>query len=392
MEENLAIPFKNITLKHNSLNSFWYESKDIKDYPKSLKSGDFVKVYGKNGKFLATGFVNLDTYMALRIFSIENTQLTKKFIKEKILSAYKKREKLKNFTDSFRIVNSDADLFPGLIIDKFKDIFVVQINTAGMENLKPFIISSLKEIFNPQAIYEKSDEKMRKLEGLPINNGIIYGDKIDEIIINEFNVKYSINLKKSQKTGFYLDQRKNRKIISEISSNKDVLDLFCYTGGFGINCALNNAKFIKFVEISKDMISFLKKNLELNNITENFEIINSNVFKFLENENRKYDLIIIDPPSFAKTKNEKKGAIKGYKYLLDRSLEILNKNGFLAIFSCSYHIDLNDLINSLKEVCFRNNNIFEIKEFLFQDFTDHPYIVQIPQTLYLKGILLEKIK
>ncbi len=389
MEENLAFPTKNIILKYNSLNSFWYRLKDIKEYPKSLKPGDFVKIFGKNGKFLALGYMNPDSQISLRILSTQEIKITKNFIKNKVIEADRKIEKLKKITDSYRLIHSEGDFFPGLIIDRFKNVFVIQFNTAGVENLRPFIISSIIELFNPYAIIEQSDEKMRELEGLPDTNGIIYGQEIEEIKIKEFNAKYLINFRKSQKTGFYLDQRENRKILSELAKDKNVLDLFCYTGGFGINCLLNNAKFVKFVEISKEVVSILEKNLKINNINENFEITNANVFKFFENEDKKYDLIIVDPPSFAKTKNEKKGAIKGYKYLLSKSLKILNKNGFIAIFSCSYHIELNDLINLTNEVCFANNTILEIKKFLFQDFTDHPYLPQIPQTLYLKGILLK---
>ncbi len=389
MEENLAFPLKKILVKLNSLNTLWIYKKDIKSIPKSIKSGDLVEIYSKEGDFLGIGYINLDSKIPLRVISKNKINITKNFIKNRIKASYNKRKILfTNDITAFRVVHSEADLLSGLIIDKYNDIFSIQINTAGIENLRSWIVDAIIELFNPISIYEKSDLDLRNKEGLLNSNGLIYGERIQDTIIEENNVKFYINFNKSQKTGFYLDQRKNRQIISNYSKGKKTLDLFCNTGGFGIHCLKNNAKFVKFVDISKDAVEILKKNIELNDV-ENYEIVNVNVFKFLENEKEKYDLIIIDPPSFAKSKNEKKGAIKGYKFLVSKTFDILNENGFIAIFSCSHHLNLEDLIKLINEVSLNKNIHPQIIEFLFQDFRDHPYILTIPNSLYLKGLLLK---
>ncbi len=389
MEENLAFPLKKIQVKMNSLNSLWIFKKDLKSIPKSIKSGDFVEIYTEENNFLGIGYINIDSKIPIRIISKNKINITKNFIKEKIKESYNKRKiLLQNKITSFRIVHSEADFLPGVIIDKYNNIFSIQINTAGMENLRPWIINAIKELFNPISIYEKSDKNLREKEGLLNKNGLIYGEDIDSIKILENNTEFLINFSKSQKTGFYLDQRKNREIISKFANNKRILDLFCHTGGFGIKCAQNGANLIKFVEISKDAILILKENIKINNI-KNYEIINENVFKFMEKEKEKYDIIIIDPPAFAKSKKDKKNALKAYKFLISSAIKILNNNGLIAIFSCSHHIETDDLIKLIQDIALKENKYPEIIDFLYQDFRDHPYILTIPNSLYLKGILFK---
>ncbi len=383
MDEKLAFPVKKVVLKKEANKSIWIPKKDIKEIPKSIKPGDFIKIFSSKGTFLGTGYINPLSKITIRILSFDDVQITKGLIKEKIYKAFQFRKELQNFTDSIRIVHSEGDFLPGLIIDKYKDIFVIQISTAGMENLRHFIISSIIEIFNPKAIYEKSDEKIRAIEGLTTENGLLYGEDVKTEIINEYNAKFHVNFLKGQKTGFFLDQRKNRKIVSEFAKNKRILDLFSNTGGFGIHCYLNGAEKVKFVEISKEVIENLKLNLSLNNV-ENYEILKADVFEYIKEENEKYDLIIIDPPAFTKKRDEKKDAIKGYIFLISQALKILNDSGYIAIFSCAHHIGLFDLFKII------SNFKVKICTVLMQDI-DHPFISFIPNSFYLKGLLLQKI-
>jgi len=383
MDEKLAFPQKKVLIKTNNLKSFWISKKDIKEIPKSIKPGDFIKIYSKDGKFLASGYINLNSKIPIRIFDTEEIRLNYEYIKCKIFNAFLKRKHLENITDSYRIVHSEGDFLPGLIIDKYSDVFVIQINTAGMENLRQFILNSIIELFNPKAIFEKSDEKLREIEGLLSKNGLIYGEKIDEITITEQNVKFLVDFSSSQKTGFYLDQRENRNIVSEFAKDKKVLDLFSHTGGFGIYCKIKGANFVKFVEISENICKLIQKNLKLNGIN-GCEIVNEDAFNFLTWSSEKFDLIIIDPPSFTKSIRNKKEAIKGYKFLISSGLSKLNKDGIMAVFSCSYHINLNDLIQ------LTSNFRTQILKILTQDI-DHPIIPSIPQTFYLKGLLLKKL-
>lgn len=274
---------------------------------------------------------------------------------------------------------------PGLIIDKYGEYLVIDITTAGMENLKGIILEILIDILKPKGIFQKAD-KIRLKEGLENNNELLYGEIVDAFEIVENNKKFLTNLITGQKTGFFLDQRKNRKIVGKYG-NKKTLDLFANAGGFGIYA---NAKYTKFVEISANACTLIEKNCELNNL-KNYEIIKADVFKFLELENDRYDLIIIDPPAFAKNKNAKKGALKGWKYLIVNSLKLLEDGGYLAIFSCSNAINQKDLLDLALSSSIIDNSYLEVIEFLKQDI-DHPYLINIPNSLYLNGILFRKVR
>ena len=284
-----------------------------------------------------------------------------------------------------RLIHSEADFLPGLIVDMYKDNLIVSFTTAGMDNFKGIIVELLIALLNPKGIYEKGD-KIRQKEGLEIASQTLYGEVDDEFIILENNKKFYTRLKEGQKTGFFLDQRKNRKIVGEYG-NKRTLDLFANAGGFGIYAG---AEFTKFVEISALACSLIEKNCELNGI-ENYEIVKSDVFKFLEKEKNMYDLIIIDPPAFAKNKNARKGAIKGWKYLIVNSLKILEEGGYLALFSCSHSITSKDLLDLALSSSVLDNSYLEVIEFMKQDI-DHPYLLNIPNSLYLTGVLLRKEK
>ena len=359
----------------------WVYKNEILNYPE-CNAGDIVDLVYKD-EYVATAFFNPLSKISARVLSFEKTKITKNFFKQRIQKAIKKREDIPS--NSYRLIHSEADLLPGLIVDKYGDNLVVSITTAGMDNFKGVIIEILIELLSPKGIYEKGD-KIRIKEGLEVVNQTLYGKVDDEFIIKEHDKKFLTHLKEGQKTGFFLDQRKNRKIIGEYG-NKKTLDLFANAGGFGIYA---NAEYTKFVEISALACSQIEKNCELNNLN-NYEIEKMDVFKFLEKETKTYDLIIIDPPAFAKNKKARSGAIKGWKYLIVNSLKLLENGGYLALFSCSHSITSKDLLDlSLSSSIIDNSNL-EVIEFLKQDI-DHPYVLNIPNSLYLTGVLLRKWK
>jgi len=360
----------------------WVYKNEIEKMPKCNK-GDIVDLVYK-GEYVATAFFNPLSKITARVISFEDVVIDKKFFEERIKKAIKKRESLKSITNSFRLIHSEADFLPGLIVDKYGDYLVVSFTTAGMDNFKGIIIEILIELLNPKGIFEKAD-KIREKEGLEVISQKLYGEIEDEFLIVENNKKFLTNLITGQKTGFFLDQRKNRKIVGEYG-NKKTLDLFSNAGGFGIYA---EAEFTKFVEISASACSLIEKNCELNNL-KNYEIVKADVFKFLETEKEKYDLIIIDPPAFAKNKNAKKNALKGWKYLIVNALKLLEEGGYLALFSCSHSIREKDLLDLALSSSLIDNSYLEVIEFLKQDI-DHPYILNIPNSLYLTGVLLRKI-
>jgi len=367
----------------------WVYKNEIQKAP-SCDPGSIVDVYYKD-KFVAVGFYNPLSKISIRVLSFEKTTIDREFFKNIILKAVYRRTRTLNhriklnqsITNSYRVIHSEADFLPGLIVDKYGDNLILSITTAGMENYKGVIVEILIEVLKPKGIYEKGD-KIREKEGLEVIDRLLYGEVDDEFIIEENNKKFLTHLKEGQKTGFFLDQRKNRKTVSYFGGKK-TLDLFANAGGFGIYA---NAKYTKFVEISELACSLIEKNCELNGLG-NYEIVKADVFKFLESEKETYDLIIIDPPAFAKTKSARKGAIKGWKYLIVNSLKLLEKGGYLALFSCSHSITSKDLLDLALSSSVIDNSYLEVIEFLKQDI-DHPYMINIPNSLYLTGVLLRK--
>ncbi len=370
----------------------WVYKNEISSFTNDIKDGEIVEIYSKRGEFLAKGYINLKSQIAIRVLTFQKEEINFEFFFKKIQKAFKKRQLIAQTTNSFRAIFSEADFLPGLIVDNFDNIFVIQINTLGMEQFRSFLIKALIQL-NPKAIYEKSDSKSRQIEGLSTNEGFIYKSAPYLVTIKENSVKFALDLKNSQKTGFYLDQRANRKIVaSYVNKDFQVLDLFSNTGGFGIYAGIAGAKFIKFVDISPNALNLIEHNCKLNNI-KNYEIVEANVFDFLKKEKKrkiKYDLIIVDPPSFAKSKKELKGALRGFKYLLLQSIELLKENGYIALFSCSHHIGLDALKEVTIEAARDKKVSLEVIEHLFQD-KDHPYILNISNSLYLSGLLLQKV-
>jgi len=389
---------KKVVLKKigvEKLKSFnpWIYYNEIKKIPKNIEKGEVVEIFSPEGKFLGTGYINTESKITVRILSFfKRVSFDKNLLAERIKEAFKKRKPLLSKTNSFRVVHSEADSLPGLIIDYYDGYVSIQINTAGMETVRREILEAILEVLPVKGIYEKSDKNSRKKEGLETSEKVLYGNISEEITVKENNTSFIVNLKEGQKTGFFLDQRKNREIVTSfIKEGFSVLDLFSNTGGFGIYAAKNGAEYVKFVDISENAVKQIEKNCEINGLSS-YNIVKADVFDFLKEEKKKgaiYDLIIIDPPSFAKTKKEKEGALRGFKYLILNSIKLLSENGLIAVFSCSHHVGMEDLKKVTLSASVDVKTPVEILEHLYQDI-DHPYILNIPNSLYLKGFIFRK--
>ncbi len=389
---------KKVVLKKigvEKLKSFnpWIYYNEIKKIPKNIEKGEVVEIFSPEGKFLGTGYINTESKITVRILSFfKRVSFDKNLLAERIKKAFKKRKPLLSKTNSFRVVHSEADSLPGLIIDYYDGYVSIQINTAGMETVRHEILEAILEVLPVKGIYEKSDKNSRKKEGLETSEKVLYGNIPEEITVKENNTSFIVNLKEGQKTGFFLDQRKNREIVASfIKKGFSVLDLFSNTGGFGIYAAKNGAEYVKFVDISENAVKQIEKNCEINGLSS-YNIVKADVFDFLKEEKKKgaiYDLIIIDPPSFAKTKKEKEGALRGFKYLILNSIKLLSENGLIAVFSCSHHVGMEDLKKVTLSASVDVKTPVEILEHLYQDI-DHPYILNIPNSLYLKGFVFRK--
>ena len=386
---------KNVTITKSAsykLKSFfcWVYQNELVP-PLDIVDGEVIDVLSHNGEFLGRGYINQKSKISVRILSFEQRDIDQEFFTSRFRQALHKRQNITDTCDAYRVVHSEADFLPGLIVDCYNGYAAIQINTLGMECFRKEILQSLIEVLNPIGIFDKSDLKVRAKEGIETHNGVIYGQVPQEITIAENGISFGVNLYEGQKTGFYLDQRRNRQAVAKyIHKDDKVLDIFCNAGGFGLY-ALQNGAEVRFVDLADHALAQVAQNITLNGF-KTCEIIKQDAFDFLTLEKmtkNTYDCIVLDPPPFAKTKKEAEGAIKGFKFLLSAALKLLNENGIVAVFSCSHHVALNDLLELSLEASTKARIPLEVIELLRAD-EDHPHILNIPNSAYLAGVVLRK--
>ena len=370
----------------------WVYENELVRVPRDAGRGEIVRVLSPSGGFLGIGYINPTSTIAIRVLSFTERPVDQEFLREKISKAWQHRAVLMKTANAFRVVHSEADGLPGLVADYYNGFLSLQVNTAGMERLRREVITAFVDVVRPVGIYERSDAGAREKEGLGSAEGVLYGDIPEELTIEEGGGLFKVRLRESQKTGFYLDQRRNRRVVaSYVDTGWRVLDVFSNTGGFGLYAALKGAESVTLVDQSAVALEAARENIILNGM-KNVASARADAFDYLARESRRdsrYDLVILDPPSFTKTKGARGGALKGYRRLVLDGLRILRPEGYLAVFSCSHHISLDDIgcvcLNAAADADCR----LEVLEHLFQD-TDHPYILNIPQSFYLKGLLTRK--
>ncbi len=330
--------------------------------------------------------------IAVRVLSNEKEINLNNFLGEKLLSAFNFRKSIYPHRKSFRMVFSESDFLPGLIIDKYNDTFVLQVYSFGMEKNIDIIVSLLKEKLGAKNIFTKNEEYFRKLEGLPSEYKIYLGEMSDELI-DDGVIKYKINFSTSHKTGFYFDQCDNREFAGKFCKDKTVLDCFCNAGGFGLHAAKTGAHSVTFVDSSNEEIKNAKFNFELNGLKSKSEFITSDVFDYIESyktSGEKFDVVILDPPAFAKNKKSLPKAIKAYEKLNRLGMEILNKGGLLFTSSCSYHLKEEMLIGAINAAAQKSGK--QIQLFYFNNASlDHPSLPAMEETVYLKFAALRII-
>ena len=355
-------------------------------------AGDLVSVHAPDGAFLGIGYINPASEISVRILSFSDVEINRDFFRERLLAAFRKREPLRGKTDACRLVHAEADELPGLIVDEYAGHLAVQVNTLGMERLRGILLPELVEMRQPKGIYEKSDAKSRSREGLGTEHRVLHGEIPGRIEIAESGARFLVNLRESQKTGFFLDQRRNREVTaSYVEEGFEVLDVFANTGAFGIHAALRGARRVRLVDVSREALELARENLAANGLAA--QTIKADVFDYQTDAScarDRFDLLILDPPPFAKAKRSAAGALKGLRHLIVQSLRILRPGGLLAVFSCSHHVSQEDLQRAVLDAAADRGRRIEILEHLFQD-RDHPYVLNIPMSLYLKGFLLRSL-
>lgn len=375
--------------RHNPLHPWIYKGQFLKN--PSVNPGDIVSVISAEGSFLGRGYYNPKSEISVRILTSKDEAIDRAFFDSRIKKAIEKRKGLLSKTSAYRVVFSEADELPGLIMDMYSDTLTFQILTLGMENFKNIIVECAGGILKPRYIYEKSVSAFRKLEGLKDIRGW-HGDQGDTIVeISEGKERFLVDLLNGHKTGFYLDQRNSRLAMEPLSKEKKVLDLFCYAGAFSVSLASFGAREVMAVDIKDEWLDLGRKNARLNNVGEKIKFIKADAFSKLKDINssgEKFDIIIVDPPSFLKHRASIKSASKGYGQLNLLAMKALEDDGILATFSCSGNMPNEVFSDILKKAGREAGKKLTILKRCHQA-EDHPIVRHIPQTEYLKGYFLK---
>ena len=352
------------------------------------KNGSLVEVRSFDGRFIGKGYINFLSKILVRIFIYNEAADEREVFFERIKAA----DELRRITvggDNYRAVFGEADLLPGLVVDRYADVLSVQFLTLGTDMRKEMIVDILKDIYSPSSIVERSDVAVRKKEGLPEQKGVIYGKDISSVIIEENGIKMCVDLLNGQKTGYFLDQKFNRLSIREYVKDKTVLDCFCNAGGFSMNAAKAGAKEVYALDISESALALVDKNADLNGF-KNVKTTLCDVFEKLREykaEKKKFGAIVLDPPAFCKDKSQVKSALKGYLDINVLAMKLLDKGGILFSSSCSHFVTTQQFANMLKDAAKQSGKIFQTIEVRSQA-KDHPTLLCNDESSYLKFFIL----
>ncbi len=362
---------------------------EIKTIIGTVKNGDIVDVCSSDMTFVGRGYITDSTSAYVRILTTKDEKIDKNFILEKIRKAYKKREHLINETNCIRAFFSEGDGIPGLIIDKFDKYVSVQFRNSGVETFRQDIINSIKKVMKPKGIYERSDVENRTLEGVEQKTGIVFGEIPERIIMEDNELKYNIDVIDGQKTGFFLDQRESRKFIRKYLT-KDIkfLDVFSSSGGFSMAALKENCKKVVAIDKEPHALELCRENYILNEFTGDFVTMEGDAFlllKTLVGRGEKFDVITLDPPSLIKRKADIHRGRDFFFDLCDDSFKLLNDGGILGVITCAYHISLQDLIEVTRMAASKNGKLLQVIGINYQP-EDHPWILHVPETLYLKAL------
>ncbi|UUV19073.1 class I SAM-dependent rRNA methyltransferase [Fusobacteria bacterium ZRK30] len=368
---------------------------EIKQIMGTVKTGDIVDVCSEDLTFIGRGYVVENTNALVRVLTTKEETIDKKFILNKIKVAYDKRKYLNEETNCIRVFFSEADGIPGLIVDKFDKYLSVQFRNSGVEAFRQEIINALKKVTKTKGIYERSDVENRTHEGVEQKTGVIYGDIPDRITMEDNGLKYTVDIIDGQKTGFFLDQRDSRKFIRPfLNSNTRFLDVFSSSGGFSVAALAEGCQKVVAVDKNPHALELCLENYELNGFENKFEVVEGDAFsilKTLSNRGEKYDVITLDPPSLIKKKIDiQRGRDFFYKLCVD-SFKMMETGGILGVITCAYHMSLEDIMEVTRMAASKNGLCLEVIGINYQP-ADHPWVLHVPETLYLKALWVRVIE
>ena len=368
----------------------WVYANEVARIEGKDKNGSLASVFSSDGKFIGKGYINHASKILVRIFIRGNETDDKEFYLRRLTEAWKYRVKL-GYGNCCRVVFAEADNLPALIVDKYGDYLAVQFLSLGVDMRKKLITECLAEIFLPKGIFERSDVALRKKEGLTEVKGVLYGEVPDLVEIEENGLKMLVDVKNGQKTGYFLDQKENRFAARRYAADGDVLDCFCNSGGFTVNCA-TVARSVTACDVSQPALDSVLKNAEINGL-KNISTVCGDAFALLRDfrkQGKTFDLVILDPPAFCKTADEVKDAYRGYKDINIQGMKLVKSGGFLITCSCSHYMTQTLFERMLTEAAKESGRTvrsFEVKT----QAPDHPSLLCADETHYLKFYVLHII-
>jgi 23S rRNA (cytosine1962-C5)-methyltransferase len=368
----------------------WVFSNEIADPPVAeLEPGSVHELRDSGGEFLGMVYANPASLITARILSRKRTDIDEEFLQSKILAALDRRRRLFPDRDFYRVVFSESDLLPGLIVDRYGSILSIQSLTAGMDKLMETVLSVLIAELSPEGICLRNDSPMRLLEGLPQEKTIAYGSVPETLTLESSGVKFLVDIINGQKTGFFLDQESNRHIMRQyVFPGARVLDLFAYTGAWGLHAAVAGAEEVTAVDSSRAALDIAFANAALNGVQDRFLPTKDSVVDYLKKTHSTWDVIVLDPPAFIKGRAQIKEGVKGYIDINRRALTKLNPDGILVTCSCSHHLESAAFEEVLLSASRQSGKDLRILEVRGQG-PDHPYLLAMPETRYLKVIVAQ---
>ena len=378
----------------------WIYSGSVLRLTQPAADGDLVQVKDHRQRLLGVGFYNSKSRINVRVLSPERVEVNGGFFEQRIRAALALRQKHQPAATSFRVVNAESDFLSGLIIDKYEDVLVVQTSSLGMDQRKPLILEALQAIFSPRAIVERNELSSRKFEGLPDANGVLSGTLEGTLFANLNGLKFETDVLGGHKTGLYLDQQVNYQRVADLAKGGQVLDCFSFLGGFGLHAARAGAAHVHLIDQSADAIAAATRNAAANGVSEKCSFESVNVFDYLKAETAtrpheklipRWDMIILDPPSFTRNRASVPDALRGYKEIHLRALKLLKIGGTMATFCCSHHVDAGLFQDTVLSAAFDAHRILR-RVASYSQSPDHPIIPMIPETEYLKGFAFEVVR
>lgn len=369
----------------------WVFANEVEKIDGDVQGGDIVELFTHDKKFVGKGYINPKSQILVRLLTrSKNDTINEEYFIERIRQCWDYRQKI-GYTENCRLVFGEADSLPQLIIDKFNDYFVIQTLALGIDVWKPALVKALTTVFQPRGIYERNDVPVRELEGLPQQKGFLSAPFDTNIIINENGLRFHVDLENGQKTGYFLDQQDNRRAIQHIVKGADVLGAFTYTGTFEIHAAHYGAKSVLGLDISANAVAQANRNAELNGVQDRCKFEAANAFDVLKQwgkEGRQYDVVMLDPPAFTKSRETIQKAITGYKEINLRGMKLVKPGGFLVTSSCTNLVHPELFLQTIDMAA--KDARRRIRQVTFQaQASDHPIIWGMENTNYLKFLIVQ---